>query len=253
MNFSFPNKVALITGGASGLGRATALAFGQADAKVVVSDVSEEGGQETVEMIRSAGGEATFVRTDVTNPTEVADLVRSAVHAYGRIDFALNNAGIGGPMMPMHEYPDDAWRTVLDVNLSGVWYCMKYEIQQMLEQGGGSIVNLASIAGLIGAPRLSAYAASKHAVVGLTKTVALEYVRQGIRINAICPGWTDTPMVRDPTAEDKTLTDRLTAGVPARRLGKPEEMAAAVLYLCSEESAFMVGHAMVLDGGIVAG
>ncbi len=252
MNFSFPNKVALITGGASGLGRSTALAFAASGAKVVVSDMNEEGGLKTVKKIHVDGGEAIFVKTDVADSEAVADLIHSTVAEYGRIDFALNNAGIGGLMMPMHEYPDDAWRSVMDINLGGVWYCMKYEIQQMLTQGSGCIVNLASIAGLIGAPRLSAYAASKHAVVGLTKTAALEYVRHGIRINAICPGWTDTPMVRDSMSQDEHFADQLTAGIPARRLGKPEEIAAAVLYLCSEESAFMVGHTMVLDGGIVA-
>ena len=252
MNFSFPNKVALITGGASGLGRSTALAFAASGAKVVVSDMNEEGGLKTVKKIHVDGGEAIFVKTDVADSEAVTDLIHSTVAEYGRIDFALNNAGIGGLMMPMHEYPDDAWRSVMDINLGGVWYCMKYEIQQMLTQGSGCIVNLASIAGLIGAPRLSAYAASKHAVVGLTKTAALEYVRHGIRINAICPGWTDTPMVRDSMSQDEHFADQLTAGIPARRLGKPEEIAAAVLYLCSEESAFMVGHTMVLDGGIVA-
>lgn len=253
----FVEKVALVTGGASGLGRAAALAFAERGARVVVSDVNEAGSAETVQMIADAAGEATFIKTDVTKPEEVQQLVARTVAEYGQLDFALNNAGIDGGRDLLGDYSDEMWQRVMEVNVSGVWYCMKAEIAQMLRQRGdgqskGVIVNLASLAGLVGAPRLAAYSASKHAVVGLTKSAALEYVRQGIRINAVCPGFTDTPMVRKGMDKDPVFAQRLVGGVPARRLGKPEEIAAAIMYLCSDEAAFMVGHTMVLDGGIHA-
>ncbi|MCB0086533.1 MAG: glucose 1-dehydrogenase [Caldilineaceae bacterium] len=258
MQFSFGDRVALITGGASGLGRATALAFAEAGAHVVISDVNDRDGQALCQQIQDTGGDARYVRADVSDQEEVMHLMEAAVAAHGRIDFALNNAGIGGEQALTGDYSEATWQRVLAVNLTGVWYCMKAEIAQMLTQEAvgeqrGVIVNLASIAGLIGAPYLSAYAAAKHGVVGLTKTAALEYVRQGIRINAICPGWTDTPMVAGVTGTDTAATQRMLAGIPARRLGKPEEVAAAVLYLCSEPAAFITGHPLVLDGGIVAG
>lgn len=258
LQFSFENRTALITGGASGLGRATALAFAQAGAHVVVADVNDAAGDALCRQIRDGGGDARYVRTDVADQEEVMHLVEAAVSAHGRIDFALNNAGIGGEQALTGDYSEASWHRVLAINLTGVWYCMKAEIAQMrtqepLGEHRGVIVNLASIAGLIGAPYLSAYAAAKHGVVGLTKTAALEYVRQGIRINAICPGWSDTPMVAGITQADQEATQRILAGVPARRLGKPEEVAAAVLYLCSEQAAFITGHPLVLDGGIVAG
>ncbi|MEZ4658470.1 MAG: glucose 1-dehydrogenase [Caldilineaceae bacterium] len=258
MQFSFEDRVALITGGASGLGRATALAFAEAGAHVVVADVNDQGGEALCQQIRETGGDARYVRADVSDQEEVLHLVEAAVAAHGRIDFALNNAGISGEPSLTGDYSEVMWQRVLAVNLTGVWYCMKAEIAQMLTQEPvgehrGVIVNLASVAGLIGAPRLSAYAAAKHGVVGLTKTAALEYVRQGIRINAICPGFTDTPMVTGVTGDDPTAVQHLVGGIPARRLGKPEEVAAAVLYLCSEAAAFITGHPLVLDGGIAAG
>lgn len=252
MQFSFPNKVALITGGGSGIGRVAAHAFAGAGAKVVIGDHNAAGGAETVAQIEDLGGEALFIKADVTAVDDVKALVDVTVAQHGQIDFALNNAGISGTQVSLHEYDDEVFQNVIDVNLKGVWYCMKYEIQQMLCQKKGVIVNLASVAGLVGAPRLSAYAASKHAVVGLTKTAALEYVRHGIRINAVCPGFTETPMVMGNPDTRSDFSDRVVQGIPARRLGKPEEIAAAILYLCSEETAFMVGHAMVLDGGINA-
>lgn len=258
MEFEFPGKIALITGGASGLGRATAIAFGQAGATLVLADRNRDGGDETIEMVQRVGGTATFVETDVTNEQSVADLITKTVAQHGRIDFAINSAGISGEMMPMAEYPTATFQHVMDVNVAGVWYCMQQQIKQMLQQaesedGRGAIVNIASVAGVIGAPRLSAYAASKFAVVGLSKTAALEYVRAGIRINAVCPGFTDTPMVQQDADADPVFAERMIAGIPARRLGKPEEIAAAILYLCSPAAAFTVGHAMVLDGGISVG
>lgn len=258
MTFEFPDKVVLITGGASGLGRASALAFTHAGAEVVISDQNKDGGAETIEMIHAAGGSATFMQIDVTDEEAVADLIAQTVSLHGRIDFAVNSAGISGDMAPMADYPVETFKQVMDVNVSGVWHCMQHQIIQMLKQdegddGRGIIVNLASVAGVIGAPRLSAYVASKHAVVGLTKSVALEYVRKGIRINAICPGFTDTPMVQQDVESDPAFAEKVLAGIPARRLGKPEEIAAAILYLCSPAAAFTVGHAMVLDGGISAG
>ncbi|MEM7347594.1 MAG: SDR family oxidoreductase [Chloroflexota bacterium] len=253
MNYAFEGRVALVTGGASGIGRESALAFAKAGATVVVSDINEIGGAETVQMIRSMSGQAKFIRANIVNQDEVAALIKETVDTYERLDFALNNAGVEGVRARTVDYPEDAWHQVIDINLNGVWYCMKHEIPQMMAQGQGVIVNLASIAGLVGSPGLSAYAASKHAVVGLTKTAALEYVRKGVRINAVCPGYTDTPMVQRMKSADPAYAERLTNAIPARRWGKPEEIAAAVMYLCSDEAGFITGHTMVLDGGIVAG
>ena len=258
MKFEYPGKVALITGGASGLGRASAIAFAHAEANIVISDRDSDGGAETVEMVRKLGGTITYIETDVTDEAAVAALIAETVSLHGRIDFAVNSAGISGDMIPMAEYPVETFKRVMDINVAGVWHCMQYQIKQMLTQdeqdgGRGVIANLASVAGVIGAPRLSAYAASKHAVVGLSKSAALEYVRSGIRINAVCPGFTNTPMVNQDLESDPVFAERMIAGIPARRLGKPEEIAAAILYLCSPEAAFTVGHTMVLDGGISAG
>jgi len=258
MKFEYVGKVALITGGASGLGRASAVAFAQAQADIVISDRNADGGAETVEMVRKFGGTATYIEADVTDEKAVADLVAQTVSLHGRVDFAVNSAGISGDMTPMADYSVDTFKRVMDINVAGVWYCMQHQIKQMLMQneqdsGRGVIVNLASVAGVIGAPRLSAYSASKHAVVGLSKSAALEYVRSGIRINAVCPGFTDTPMVNQDLEADPVFAERMIAGIPARRLGKPEEIAVAILYLCSPSAAFTVGHAMVLDGGISAG
>lgn len=250
---NYTNKTALVTGGASGIGRATALAFAREGAKVVVADIAEAGGQETVQMIRETPGEAIFVRSDVTKWEEVANLINTAVEAYQKVDFAVNNAGIQGARARTAEYPQDVWQQVMDVNLNSVWYCMKFELDQMMEQGHGVIVNLASVAGLVGFPSHSAYVASKHAVVGLTRTAALEYIRRGIRINAVCPCFTDTPMVQREAKEEPEYVQRLIERVPARRMGTPEEVAAAVVYLCSEEAGFVTGHTLVLDGGITAG
>jgi len=250
---NYNDKVVLVTGGASGIGRAAALAFGREGAKVLVSDFAEAGGQETVRMIRESSGEATFVRADVTQWDEVAALVGATVDAYQRLDFALNSAGVQGVRARTADYPEDEWQHVIDVNLNSVWYCMKFELDQMMKQGYGVIVNLASVAGVVGFPSHSAYSASKHAVVGLTKSAALEYIRKGIRINAVCPGFTDTPMVQQVREEDPEFTQRLIDRIPARRLGTPEEIASAILYLCSDQAGFVTGHTLVMDGGITAG
>lgn len=246
-------KVALVTGGASGIGRAAALAMAREGARVVVADVAEAGGSETVQRIVAAGGQALFQRADVADAADVATLVRRAVETYGRLDCAFNNAGIEGAIAAPHEYPDDAFDRVIAVNLKGVWLCLKAEVQQMLAQGGGAIVNTASAAGLVGAPTIAAYAASKHGVVGLTKSFALAYARQGIRVNAVCPGIIRTPMVeRSFMARGPDAVARLEATEPVGRLGTPEEVAEAVVWLCSDAAAFVTGVALPVDGGLVA-
>lgn len=246
------DKVALVTGGASGIGRATALTFAREGAKLVIADMHAEGGQQTAHLITEQGGTATFVHVDVTSASAVEALLAKTVETYGRLDCAHNNAGIsGGGRALTAEYHEAMWHQVLAVNLTGVWLCMKYEILQMLHQGGGAMVNTASVAGLIGARGLAAYVASKHGVVGLTKTAALEYAQQGIRVNCVCPGVIDTPMtarsLRDPERRAGII-----ASEPMRRVGTPEEVAEAVVWLCSDAAAFVTGHAMTVDGGFVA-
>ena len=245
-------KVALVTGGSSGIGRASARAFARAGAKVIVADVTVEGGQDTVRLIQEAGGEATFMRTDVTQATEVDALIARTLAIYGRIDCAHNNAGIEGATGSTADCTEDNWDRVLSVNLKGVWWCMKYEIPPMLQQGGGAIVNTASVAGLVGARGIPAYVASKHGVVGLTKTAALEYARTGIRVNAVCPGVIRTPMVERLLSGHPRAQARLVDMEPIGRLGTPEEVAEAVLWLCSDAASFVTGHTMTVDGGMVA-
>jgi NAD(P)-dependent dehydrogenase (short-subunit alcohol dehydrogenase family) len=245
-------KVALVTGGASGIGRAMALTFAREGAKLVVADMNTEGGQQTVHMITEQGGEASFVQTDVTQPAAVAALIAKTVETYGRLDCAHNNAGIsGGGRALTAEYSEERWHQVLAVNLTGVWLCMKYEIPQMLHQGGGVIVNTASVAGLIGGRGLAAYVASKHGVVGLTKTAALEYAPQGIRVNCVCPGVIHTPMT-ERGLSDPERRARIIASEPMGRVGTPEEVAEAVVWLCSDAASFVTGHTMTVDGGFVA-
>lgn len=247
------DKVALVTGAGSGIGRATALAFSREGAKVVVADVTVEGGEETVSLVKKAGGEAIFVKTDVSKVAEVEALVNKTVSTYGRLDCAHNNAGIGGRMVPIIEDTEQNWDRVIAINLTGVWYCLKYEIPQMLKQGGGAIVNTASVAGLAGARRGGTYVASKHGVVGLTKTAALEYAKAGIRVNAVCPGPIDTPLFRGGV--DKPLprfAEKMLQAQPGGRLGQPEEIAESVVWLCSDAASFVTGHAMTVDGGYMA-
>jgi NAD(P)-dependent dehydrogenase (short-subunit alcohol dehydrogenase family) len=246
-------KAVLVTGAGSGIGRATALACAREGAQIVVADIGMEGGAETVSMIQRAGGKATFVHVNVTQAAEVEAMVTAAVSAYGRIDCAHNNAGIEGVFATTADYPEEDWDRVMAVNLKGVWLCMKYEIPQMLQQGGGAIVNTASLAGLVGAKRMPAYVASKHGVAGLTKAAALEYAKSGIRINAVCPGIIHTSMVdRMFLSRRPDLEDRLAAVEPMGRLGKPEEVADAVVWLCSDAASFVTGHTMTVDGGIYA-
>lgn len=249
----FDGKVALVTGGGSGIGRAGALAFAREGAKVVVADVVVEGGQETAEMIKQDGGEATFVKTDVSKAAEVEALVNKAVGTYGRLDYAFNNAGILGEMCPVADCTEENFDRVISVNLKGVWLSMKYEIPQMIKQGGGAIVNTSSVAGVSGGPGIPAYAASKHGVAGLTKTAALEYAQAGIRVNAVCPGGIRTPMVDLYTHGDPEAEAQMAAMHPLGRMGEPEEIANAVVWLCSDAASFVTGHPMVIDGGSVAG
>jgi NAD(P)-dependent dehydrogenase (short-subunit alcohol dehydrogenase family) len=247
-------KVALVTGGASGIGRATALTFAREGAKVVIGDMNAEGARQTVHIITESGGEATFVQVDVTQATEVEAMISKTVETYGRLDCAHNNAGIAGRMRaPLHECPEDVWDHVLNINLKGVWLCMKYEIIQMLQQGGGSIVNTASIMGLVGSwSGTSAYNASKHGVVGLTKTAALEYAKLGIRINAVCPGYIRTPLIENALLSRPEMEEQIILRHPVGRMGRPEEIAEAVVWLCSDAASFVTGHTMTVDGGYVA-
>jgi NAD(P)-dependent dehydrogenase (short-subunit alcohol dehydrogenase family) len=253
MTKQFSNKVALITGAASGIGRSTALAFAQEGAQVIVSDVAVAGGEETVQLIQDAGGEAHFVRADVSNVDDVAALVAAAVARYGRLDIGINNAGIGSNWKRLADYELEDWHQVIAVNLTGVFLCMRQELKQMLQQGSGAIVNVASIAGLRGLANSSAYTASKHGVVGLTKAAALEYATQNIRINAVCPVFTRTPLFDALFDVNPTYEERLKKNIPMRRYGQPEEIAQAILWLCSDSSEFMTGHALPLDGGMMAG
>lgn len=251
----FDTRVALVTGGGSGIGRASAVAFAREDAKLIVADVDEDGGQETVRMIEAAGGTALFVRADVSQATEVTALVEQAVTTYGRLDCALNNAGIQGDIRQTAECSQENWDRIIATNLTGVWLCMKHEIPHMLNQGGGTIVNTASNFGLVGSNGMPAYSASKHGVLGLTKTAALEYAKSGIRINAVCPGPVQTPLVDKVLAAQPELGDQIIKAIEARepvgRMGRPEEIAEAVVWLCSDAASFVTGTAMSVDGGFV--
>ena len=245
-------KVALVTGGSTGIGRASALTFAREGAQVVVADVVADKAEETVRLIKEAGGEARCIKTDVTRAAEVEAMVRFTLDAYGRLDCAHNNAGIEGTVSNTAEYAEADWDRVIGVNLTGVWLCMKYEIPPMLEQGGGAIVNTASGAGLIGAPGMPAYVASKHGVVGLSKTAALEYAKAGIRVNAMCPGVIETPMVERLTSGNPGMMEGMVSIHPVGRAGQPQEIAEAVVWLCSDAASFVTGHAMSVDGGITA-
>ncbi len=248
----FHGKVALITGAGSGIGRATALAFARAGARVAVADVTVAGGEETVRQITAAGGEARFVRCDVSKGAEVERMVAETVAAFGRLDCAFNNAGVEGAQAPTADSTPDNWDRVIGVNLSGVYYCLRAEIPALLRGGGGAIVNCASVAGLVGFAGSAAYTASKHGVLGLTRAAALEYATQGIRVNAVCPGVIQTPMIERFTGNNPQAQAAMVALEPIGRVGRPEEIADAVLWLCSERASFMVGHALAVDGGFVA-
>ena len=245
-------KVAIVTGAASGIGRESALAFARAGAKVVAADITVDGGEETVRMIKDMGGEAVFVQVDVTKADEVKGMVDTAVATYGRLDFAHNNAGIEGIAGPCVACTEENWDRTININLKGVFLCCKYEIPEMLKAGGGSIVNTASVAGLVGFGGIPAYTASKHGVAGLTKTIALDYAKENIRCNAVCPGVIHTPMIDRFTGGDPAAMEAMIATEPVGRLGKPEEIADAVVYLCSDEASFITGAAIPVDGGFVA-
>ncbi|MFC8520774.1 glucose 1-dehydrogenase [Streptomyces sp. NPDC057257] len=250
VTFDFTGKVALVTGAGSGMGRTSALAFAAAGAEVAVADIDAVGGQETVDLIAKTGGRAQYFAVDVADPERVRQLVADVVAAYGRLDFAHNNAGIEGEHAPLLAQSDDNWRRVIDVNLASIFYCLKAEIPAMLESGGGAIVNTASASGLIGGYWLATYTASKHGVIGLTKAAATEFGAQGIRVNAVCPGPVDTPFI---AALPDVVKDRMLSGTPIGRLGQPEEIAQTVLWLCSDGASYVIGEALSADGGVVIG
>lgn len=253
MTHSLLGKTALVTGAGSGIGRATALAFARAGANVVIADVDASAGEETAALAGSLPGDTLFVRADVSRAADVAALVAAAVKRFGRLDCAFNNAGIQGELSPTASCSEENWDRITGINLKGVWLSMKYEIAQMLEQvGGGAIVNNASNFGLVGSVGMPAYSASKHGVIGLTKTAAVEYAASGIRINAVCPGPVHTPLVDAIVARQPEIIDAITAREPIGRMGRPEEIAGAVVWLCSEEASFAVGSILSLDGGYVA-
>lgn len=249
---SLIEKTALVTGGSIGIGKATALDFAQKGASVIVSDVLDEEGEKTVKMIRYSGGKAMYVHCDVSSEDQVRDMVDKAVAEFGRLDFAFNNAGIEGDKAPTADSTRKNWDKVIGVNLTGVWQCMKYEIAAMLKTGGGSIVNCSSIAGLVGFQPLPAYVASKHGVVGLTRAAALEYAKQNIRVNVVCPGVIHTSMVDRFTGGDPDVFKQMEQMQPIGRMGKPEEIAGAVTWLCLPEAGFVTGEEITIDGGYTA-
>ena len=245
----FENKIAIVTGGGSGIGQTCALTFAGAGAKVVVADVQAEGGNETVALINGNGGEATFIETDVAIAKDVEALISRTVETYGGLDIAYNNAGIEPPVAKMADIVEEDWDKVISINMKSIWLCMKYEIKAMLERGGGAIVNMASVVGFLGQPEMASYVAGKHAVLGLTRTAALEYVADNIRVNAVCPAIVDTPMVERFTKGDAEVVAALTAQYPIKRLLDPQEVADAVLWLCSDKASYLNGHSLVMDGG----
>lgn len=243
----FTGKVALVTGAASGLGRATALAFGRAGACVVVADTAIDGGHATAAMIVESGGKALFVRSDIARSGDVAALIEKTINYYGRLDFAVNNAGVDEEAAPLADGEEELYDRIMGANVKGVWLCMKLQLRQMLKQGGGAIVNVSSVSGLVGAPNRAIYAASKHAVVGLTRSAAAEYAREGIRINALCPGAVKTPHMARAAEEGQ-----LEAPAPMGRFAEAAEVANAALWLCSEQASYVNGHELVVDGGFTA-
>jgi NAD(P)-dependent dehydrogenase (short-subunit alcohol dehydrogenase family) len=242
-------KVAIVTGAAKGIGESTALLFAKEGAKVTVSDIDVENGKKVVEAIKKNGGEAIFVKSDASKAKDHEELVKKTVDVYGQLDVAVNNAGIGGPLSKTAEYPIDGWNNVINLNLNGVFYGTKYQIAEMLKNGGGSIVNIASILGQVGTANSPAYVAAKHGVVGLTKTAAIEYAKEGIRVNSVGPGYIKTPLL--DILDDDTL-EILKGMHPIGRLGKPEEVAEIILWLASDKASFVTGNYYAVDGGYLS-
>lgn len=252
MSKAFNEQVALVTGAASGIGKESSILFARQGVKVVVSDINEEQGNATVEEIKSEGFEACFFRADVGKKEDIAHLVAFTKEKYGQLNIAINNAGIGGPWAKVTDYDDDAFQKVMDINVGGVFYGMKYQLPLMMESGGGSIVNVSSIAGLRGFPNSSVYSASKHAVIGLTKSAAVEFARKNIRVNAVCPVFTRTPLFEQIFQVDPSYEEKLLKNIPMGRYGTTNDIASAILYLCSSEASFVNGQSLALDGGFTA-
>jgi NAD(P)-dependent dehydrogenase (short-subunit alcohol dehydrogenase family) len=250
MNLSFENKVALVTGAASGMGLATAKAFAEAGAAVVLADFKADAVKAEAQKLVAAGHRAIAVRCDVSDDSQVAAMVDRTVAEFGRIDAAFNNAGVMARIAPTANSTREDWDRVIGINLRGVWSCMKHELRQMQHQGSGAIVNNASVGALTGNPGIGSYIASKHGVVGLTRTAALEYIKHGIRVNAVNPGLIDTQVARDVVSGNEQAYDEIAKHVPIGRAGRPEEIASAVLWLCSSGASYVVGHALTVDGGM---
>jgi len=253
MATTLTGKVVLVTGAGSGIGRAAALACGREGARVAVADVDAAGGEQTAELLRTAGVASRFFRADVSNSAEVATMVAGTIAAFGNLDCAVNNAGIAGTaFVSATEYGEDDWDRVIGINLKGVWLCMKHQIPRMLENGAGSIVNIASVAGLVGSRIGVAYTASKHGVVGISRSVAIEYAGKGIRVNAVCPSWIETALTGPYISANPRLNEQMVARAPLGRLCTVDDVAAAIVWLCSDASAYVTGHALPVDGGLVA-